>query len=162
CRSWWSTPATPRRSTEIRLESRLPSGVGGFFLARRLAPSAIGIAGVRDGNRAASAGRAGHPTPSPTRPPREEGFVEAKEKPPWGGFPMRRTASVYGRRASSASSLALGSRSCLVTFRKPRVSSGQARKIEDRVPTTAPIIWLRARPSSEPPPYRYRASTDRK
>src|SRR5690606_12223188 len=78
-------------------------------------------------------------------------------------FQLLRTPRVaYGRRASSASSRALGSRSCLVTLSTPRVSKGHARKIEDRVPITAPIIWLRARPSSEPPPYRYRASTDRK
>src|SRR5690606_21188269 len=75
---------------------------------------------------------------------------------------VRGVARRYGRRASSASSLALGSRSCLVTLRKPRVSSGQAMKIEDIVPITAPIIWLSASPSSEPPPYRYSASTDRK
>ena len=68
----------------------------------------------------------------------------------------------YGRRSNASTSLAFGSRSCLLTANAPIVSSGQAMKIDDSVPITAPIIWLSASPSSEPPPYRYSASTDRK
>ncbi|MNT70552.1 hypothetical protein D3C72_2089560 [compost metagenome] len=59
-------------------------------------------------------------------------------------------------------SLALGSRSCLVTRRAPTVSIGTATRIEDSTTITAPIMCVSARPSIELPPYRYRASADRK
>src|SRR5690606_16247638 len=59
-----------------------------------------------------------------------------------------------GRRASASRSLALGIRSCLLTLRKPIVSSGQAMKIDEAVPITMPIICASAMPSSDPPPYR--------
>src|SRR3546814_281636 len=67
---------------------------------------------------------------------------------------------VQGRRANSASSRAFGIRSCL--FVPSHISSGQATKIEDRVPITMPIIIDLAMPCSEPPPYRYSASAVRK
>src|SRR3546814_17940063 len=72
-------------------------------------------------------------------------------------LPISRENRVHGRRASSESSRALGIRSCLVT---PSLSNtGQAKKIDDNVPTTMPTISASEKPSSVCPPNRYSDTT---
>lgn len=57
-----------------------------------------------------------------------------------------------GRRASASTSLALGSRSCLVTANGPMLSIGTATITEEITTITAPIICVSARPSIDSPP----------
>ncbi len=57
-----------------------------------------------------------------------------------------------GRRASASTSLALGSRSCLVTANGPMLSIGTATITEEITTITAPIMWVSARPSIDSPP----------
>lgn len=57
-----------------------------------------------------------------------------------------------GRRASASTSLALGSRSCLVTANGPMLSIGTATITEEITTITAPIMCVSARPSIDSPP----------
>lgn len=57
-----------------------------------------------------------------------------------------------GRRASASTSLALGSRSCLVTANGPILSIGTATMTEEITTITAPIMCVSARPSIDSPP----------
>lgn len=57
-----------------------------------------------------------------------------------------------GRRASASTSLALGSRSCLVTANGPMLNIGTATITEEITTITAPIMCVSARPSIDSPP----------
>ncbi len=57
-----------------------------------------------------------------------------------------------GRRASASTSLALGSRSCLVTANGPMLSIGTATITDEITTITAPIMCVSARPSIDSPP----------
>src|SRR5690606_39623825 len=100
-----------------------------------------------------------HTVPLPPSPPPPGGKESHGAGEGGQAFPAAPRASSlpYGRRASAESSRAFGIRSCLLT--PSHISSGQATKIEDSVPRMMPTIIDSAMPCSEPPPYRYSAST---
>ena len=127
CRRPSSTPATPPASTRRRVEPAVE-------------PSSAPLYQQRSKLRSTNQKR-----PRDARP----FLFPGRGRLPQFPHPESRP---QGLRASAASSLALGIRSCLVTFMKPMVSSGQAMKIEEMVPITMPIICEIAMPSSEPPP----------